>query len=72
MGTTADVEMMVPTAEDPELSKVLSVKNEVGQNIAMHALPTSRKFPLSRVTFLVHSTLFLQIIFALFSSRKCG
>ena len=30
----------IPSAENPQLSKVLSVKPAVGQNVALHALPT--------------------------------
>ena len=34
---TADVEIKVPSFENPELSKVLSVKPVAGQNIAWRA-----------------------------------
>ena len=44
-GTVA-AELKAPFAENPELSKVLSSKPDVGQNIAMHASPTARNFSL--------------------------
>ena len=33
---TADVEIMVPSVENPELLKVLSFKHGIGQNIKLH------------------------------------
>ena len=37
----------VPSAESPELSKILSLKHGVGQNIALHASPNARTFSFS-------------------------
>ena len=52
---TADTEIRVPSAENPELSKViLSLKPGVGQNIALCASPTARisAFLISTFSFL--------------------
>ena len=35
----------IPTAKNPHLPKVRSVKTRVGQNIDLHTSPTARKFP---------------------------
>ena len=50
LGTT------VPSLENPELTNVLPLKPELGQNIAMHALTAARSFFLVLIcTILVHS-----------------
>ena len=41
---TADVEISNPSVENPELTNVLPLKPELGQNIAMHALTAARSF----------------------------
>ena len=52
---TADAEIKVPSFKVPELTNVLALKPGVGQNIAMHALPTTRSFFLVEILTLVHS-----------------
>ena len=42
----------VPSAESPELSKILSLKPGVGQNIALHASPTAMTFYFSYFYFM--------------------
>ena len=39
---TAEAEIKVPSAENPELSAVLSVKPGGGQNIVLHVSPAAR------------------------------
>ena len=41
---TADADIKVFSANDPELSKVLPMKPEVGQNTATHTSPTAKNF----------------------------
>ena len=53
---TEYAEIDVPSVENPQLSKVHSLKPGTGgQNIAMQSSPTARNFPLFS-TFPVHST----------------
>ena len=47
-----DAEINIPSVGNPELTNVLDVQPRVGQNIALHALPTARNF------FLVPSSTF--------------
>ena len=46
---TSDAETEVPSFDEPEQSKVLPFKLNVGQNTAMHASTTARKFLVSNV-----------------------
>lgn len=66
---TAHAEIMVPTVENPELTNVfplISLKPEVGLNIAMHALSTARNvFFVLTSTFLLHSFSFVSQILSL-------
>ena len=39
---TADVEIMVPSVENPELLKVLSIKHGIGQSIKIACSPDAR------------------------------
>ena len=39
-----DADIMVPSVENPELTKALPLKPGVGQNIAVHAVPAARNF----------------------------
>ena len=41
---TAETEIKIPSVENTEPTNVLPVKSGLGQNIAMHASPTARKF----------------------------
>ena len=41
---TADADNKISSTENSELLKILFLKPEVGQNIAMHAWPTARNF----------------------------
>ena len=57
---TVDAEIKVPSIKNPELTNVFPVKLGVGQNIAMHVLPSTRNIFLAPVsTFLVHSPSFI-------------
>ena len=62
----ADAEIKVPSAEIPELSRVLSFKLGVGQNVAFHALPTARNCAFLIFAFSFHSTF---LFFSLFSPQ---
>ena len=46
--------MKVSSAENPEVSKVLSFEPDVGQNIALCALPTARNSAFTVAIFLGH------------------
>ena len=48
---TADTEIKVPSAQNPELSTVPSSMSTVDQNITLHASPTARYFYLSIFCF---------------------
>ena len=52
--TLTDTETKVPSAEDPQLSKILSLMSEINQNVALHASPTARKSACLMSAFLVH------------------
>ena len=54
---TTEAEVKGPSAEDPEVSKVSSLKPGVGQNIALHASPTVREaaFLTTAMQFLVYA-----------------
>ena len=59
MGTVG-AEIKVSSIKNPELTNVFPVKPGVGQNIAMHVLPSTRNFFLALIsTFLVHSPSFI-------------
>ena len=61
---TVKAEITVPSVENPNLTNVLPLKSEVGQNIAIDASPTVKNFFLVLIsTFLV----ILQILFLLFN-----
>ena len=68
---TADTEIKVPSVEKTGLWKVLLLKPGVGQNTALHTLPTARNFlPCSNSNFCFPGPsifLFLQIFSWLFS-----
>ena len=51
-------EIKVPFGGSPELSRNLSAKSGVQQNIALHASPTTRNSVFLISTFLAHSTSF--------------
>ena len=48
---TADAEIKVSSAENPELSEVFSSKPDAGQNIAVLASSAARNFPRSNLYF---------------------
>ena len=58
MGYTADTEIKASSARNPELSKILSLKHGVGQNIALYVSPDAGNSVLLTSDFLVHSTSF--------------
>ena len=68
---TADAEIKVPSAEDPELSKVLSFTPGLGQKIVLRASPTARNYAFLIFAFSFHSTSFFS--FKLSSAHDvCG
>ena len=50
--------MNLPSAENPEISKILTVRPRVDQNIALHASPTVRNSAFLISTFSFHLTSF--------------
>ena len=69
---TADAEIKVSSADNPELSEVLSSKSGAGQNIAMLASPTAGNFPFLIYTFPVNSTSFCPDPLTSFPCVNCG
>ena len=61
-----DTEINVPSAKNPELSKISPLKLGLSQNIAVHSLSAARNvafFPLFfRLAFLIYSVLGFQIV----------
>ena len=56
---TVDIEIKIPTVENPELTDDVPLKPGIGQNITTHALPTARNFfPVLISAFPVHSLSF--------------
>ena len=53
--SATDADILGRLAETSEVSKVLSFKPGVGQNIALHASPTARKSSAGVPAFLIHS-----------------
>lgn len=60
---TVNVEIKVPSAEPPELSKVLSSKCGVGQNVPLRVSPTACNSLFLISALRVHSSTFSQILF---------
>ena len=60
---TADAEMNVPSAENPELSQVSTVKPGVDQNIASHALPAAMNYIFEFLPLWLVKFLFCPILF---------
>ena len=58
-----DGKIMIPSGENPELSKVPSVKPAAEQIIALHASPTAWNSVFIVSAVLAHSTLFFPILF---------
>ena len=50
-------EIIVPTSETPELSKIPSFKHGAGQNVALNASSAARNYSFFIFAFLLHSTL---------------
>ena len=75
---TADAEHKAPSAKNPALYHVLSLKLKVGQNMAMHASPTARHFFLcnvylpSRVNFILFSKFSLSLSLSLSHTHTYG
>ena len=57
---TADAEIKMPSKDNLELAKVLSLKPEVGPSLDLHAWAAAKNAAFLISAFLVHSTSFPQ------------
>ena len=60
---TMDTAIKISSAENPELSKIPSVKPGVCPNTALYAFSTARNSTLQMFTFIVHLTSYSQFLF---------